>query len=233
MSIAIEKAEALGHMIQAMIFTPEEREAFHKIIMDFNALYYKMDKQTWLSTKYRDVFIMKAPTDLWIYQELISHLKPDAIIECGTCRGGSALFMRDMLNLNGLQDSLMITIDIDPSKRNPKSEEPGIDFIEGSSTDSDIVQLVRGKIQGRERVMAILDSDHETEHVYQEAEIYGEMVSVGMPLIIEDTSNSPAKEACDRFVLHHSKEFKPDHWCEKYMLTFCRGGFLEKVKVEE
>jgi cephalosporin hydroxylase len=50
--------------------------------------------------------------DLWMMQQVIGEVEPDFIIEAGTDHGGSALFWAASLELLGLQDSRVITIDI-------------------------------------------------------------------------------------------------------------------------
>ena len=51
------------------------------------------------NVKWRGVEIAKYPTDLWVYQEILNEIKPDVIIEAGTYKGGSALYLADMCDL--------------------------------------------------------------------------------------------------------------------------------------
>ena len=51
--------------------------------------------------KYRGVNCIKSPFDYVLYQMIISQIKPDLIIEIGANEGGSALYMADLLALNG------------------------------------------------------------------------------------------------------------------------------------
>lgn len=223
----IRKAEAMGQFIVHQKYSQEEHDRFTKIIQDFNALYWKMSQQTWCNTKWRDVHILKPPTDLWIYQELIVHLKPDLIIETGTAYGGSAYFMRDVMNLNG--GGRIITIDTDHSQLVRKV--PGVEYVNGSSVSEETLMLVRAYIHAYncQRVMVILDSAHDDAHVTKELECYAPFVSVGLPLIVEDTNNDPgAKAATDRWFSQQEK-FKRDFMCEKFMLTFNRDGYFERV----
>lgn len=225
----IRKAEAMGQFIVHQKYSQEEHDEFTDIIKKFNALYWQMAAQTWCNTKWRGVHILKPPTDLWIYQELIAHLKPDLIIETGTRYGGSAYFMRDVMNLNA--GGRIITIDIDHSQLQVKV--PGVEYIEGSSVSDETMLLVRAYIHAYDcqRVMVILDSDHEAPHVAQELALYAPLVSIGLPLIVEDTNNHPGpKEAVESWFPKNSENFKRDFMCEKFMLTFNRDGYFERVK---
>ncbi len=172
--------------------------------------------------------MLKTPTDLWIYQELIAHLKPDLIIETGTYYGGSAYFMRDIMNLNA--GGRIMTIDIDHSRLAIKT--PGVEYVLGSSVSEETMMLVRAYIHAYscQRVMVILDSAHDEEHVAKELELYAPLVSVGMQLIVEDTNNDPGpKAAVERWFPKNSEKFKRDFMCEKFMLTFNRDGYFERI----
>ena len=48
--------------------------------------------------------------DIWIFQEIIHKLKPDKIIECGTYKGGSALYLASLCDL--VNNGKIITIDM-------------------------------------------------------------------------------------------------------------------------
>lgn len=230
--------EAIKRMFCENRFTPEEKETFRKIIKAFTRLYYDYPKQTWAAMKWRGVQVFKAPTDMWIYQELIHEIKPDLIIETGTCCGGSALYLADMLRLEGLHNSIVVTIDLDGSKCNSKLEDdPNIIREIGSSVSAEVVEKVKKMCEGRKKVMVILDSDHSKEHVVKELELYAPLVSPGSILIVEDTivNGNPVmadhgpgpKEAIDEWLWLHP-EFEVNTMCEKFMLTFNRGGYLER-----
>ncbi len=213
-------------------YTEDERKVFSRIIREFNELYYNVHQQTWCATTWRGVTVYKPPTYMWNYQEMITHLKPDLIIETGTGRGGSALFMADVMELEDI-DGVIATIDIDQKKVNEKVYgHKNILMIEGSSVCSDTIENLTNRIfhDSLEKVMVILDSDHEEEHVLRELELYAPLVSVGMPLIVEDTNNHPGpKAAVDKWFPSHMNEFHHDYMCEKFMLTFHRDGYFERI----
>ena len=65
---------------------------------------------TWLGTP-----VHKLPTDLMAYQELLSTVRPDWIVETGTGTGGRALFLASICDL--LDHGQVVSIDPKPSKR--------------------------------------------------------------------------------------------------------------------
>lgn len=225
-----QEATNLGEFIAAQRFSAEEKAEHARIIQDFTNLYYENKVQTWCNTKWRRVPIAKAPTDLWIYQELIEEIRPDLIIETGTLFGGSALYFRDILNTI-FPNGHVISIDIDHSHIVGKVKETkDIEFILGSSIDEAIVARVKAYIEQSfsQRVMVVLDSNHEKEHVLQELALYAPLVTKGSALIVEDTNTAGPKEAVEEWEPQHP-EFHMSVMCEKLMLTFNRGGYFERV----
>ena len=229
MNIGEIPTKGISCLIEGAMYTDEEREQYVKIISDFNKLYYKLGKQTWVATKWRGVNVFKAPTDIWIYQELINEIKPDLIIETGTCCGGSALFMRDVLDRVHPRGHI-ISIDIAPEKLEENAKVKGVTYYEGSSIDMETINFVKAAIYANnyKHVMIILDSDHSEEHVSKEIELYSPLVTVGSILIVEDTNNHPGPIAAV------NKVFPREGWeqnlmCEKFMLTFNRDGYWERI----
>lgn len=99
-------------------------------------------------------------------QEILFHIKPDFIIECGTKEGGSALFFAHMCDL--LQKGRVITIDIEQSANRPSHNR--ITYLHGNSISDAIYHTVSALIQPTDTVIVILDSDHSEPHVYKEME---------------------------------------------------------------
>lgn len=227
-------AEAIGQFIAELRNTEEEKLRFSKIIAEFVHLYHSANIQTWCNTKWRGVHAFKCPTDMWIYQELIHEIRPDVIIETGSGCGGSALFMADMLRACGLPESIVVTIDVDHSKVFDKvKEDKNIFFVEGSSIDEKIFNQVKFFVNNyfgegnKVKIMVMLDSDHSKEHVAAELELYAPLVSPGSMLIIEDTNIAGPNDAVEEWYKLHP-EFELNLMCEKFMLTFNRGGYFER-----
>jgi hypothetical protein len=80
------------------------------IVDQFHRLYYHDSRSTWKDTYYRGVHVQKCPLDLWQYQELVSELRPDLIIETGTAYGGSAYYLGDLCDTVG--HGRVVTIDV-------------------------------------------------------------------------------------------------------------------------
>jgi cephalosporin hydroxylase len=184
---------------------------------------------TWLGAQ-----ALKNPLDLWVYQELIFELRPALIVETGTYRGGSALFLATMCDLLGTGD--VVSIDIE-SVREDYPRHPRITYLGGrSSTDSDVVEEVFARASGRP-CLVVLDSDHSQAHVEAELAVYTPLVPVGGYVIVEDSNIGQIRkdllpgplEAVESF-LARTDEFEIDRGREKFLITFNPSGYLRRVR---
>jgi cephalosporin hydroxylase len=79
---------------------PDEEE----VVAAFHRLYFEGPEGQGRArhrTFWRGVQCLKCPLDPWAYQEILPEVKPDLVVETGTHKGGSALFLADMLELAG------------------------------------------------------------------------------------------------------------------------------------
>jgi cephalosporin hydroxylase len=185
-------------------------------------------KATWLGAQ-----ALKNPLDLWVYQEILFETRPELIVETGTYRGGSALFLASMCDLLGAGE--VVSIDIEPV-RDDYPEHPRITYLGGrSSTDPDVLEEVRARAAGRS-TLVVLDSDHSQAHVEAELRAYAPIVPVGCYLIVEDSNIGQIRkdlmpgplQAIETF-LAGDREFEVDREREKFLITFNPGGYLRRV----
>jgi cephalosporin hydroxylase len=62
-----------------------------------------------------------------------------------------------------------------------------IQMIEGSSTDENVLNVIKDFAKNKQKVMVFLDSLHTHEHVLEELKLYSPLVSVGSYLVLPDT----------------------------------------------
>ena len=163
---------------------------------------------SWLSRP-----IIQYPQDIVAFQEIVSQVKPDLILETGIAHGGSLVLSASMLCLLDVMEGLEprqsprkvvgVDIDIRPHNRKALDEHPlrfKMDLIEGSSIDPEIIQQVRSHADGVDRVLVSLDSNHTHEHVLAELNAYADLVCVGSYCIVFDTvvEDLPAGSFPDR-----------------------------------
>ena len=197
------------------------------VIKEFNKLFYELPFLTWDSTYWLGNKVWKNPMDMWVMQELIFEIGPDFIIETGTFKGGSALFYAHILDSLNLEQSKVITVDID---KQLTPDHKRIIYLTGSSVDKDIYRKISSQIDiTKHKILVVLDSDHSKDHVAQELNMYASLVSIGSYCVVEDTNIGYPMEAVKDFISNH-RNFIVDRARERFMLTFNPMGYLKRIK---
>ena len=79
--------------------------------------------------------MQKGPFQILITQQLIQELKPKTIIEFGSFKGGSALWLADIQSLS-VTDRKVISIDINLSNVDSRAKQnPKIQFLQGDCNE--------------------------------------------------------------------------------------------------
>lgn len=199
----------------------------------FHYMYY--NSRVWENTFWFGHQILKCPLDMWIYQEMIHEIKPDLIIETGTFRGGSALYMAQMMDIVG--NGEIVTIDI--MERDGRPQHPRITYLTGSSVSVEIDEILSKKAEGKKNVIVILDSDHSKDHVIKEMEMLNKYVTKNSYMIVEDSdvNGFPVRpdfgpgpmEAIQEYLSKYN-DFIIIKAREKFFMTQNPCGFLKKIK---
>ena len=201
----------------------------------FHRLYYYNPERTWYETRWLGHAVRKLPLDMWVYQEIIHEVRPDLIVETGTRFGGSALFMANLCDL--LDHGEVVTVDI---SADAQPAHPRVTYVDGSSTDADVVAAVRRRASDADRVLVILDSDHREHHVKAEIAAYKDLVTIGSYLIVEDsnTGGHPVQNievpnggpmVAIKVLLASDRRFEVDESRERYFVTLNPEGYLRRV----
>jgi len=175
---------------------------------------------------WKGIPVLKFPTDMTLYHEVIHETKPDFIVEIGTKYGGSALYFQDMLDACG-SGGRVITVDL---KSQVSQKDPRITYINGNSKDEKIIEQVRDMLSGR--VMVVIDGNHERGHCKWDLHNYGPMVTKGQYLVVEDCYIDRGLygpgEARDWFLDKHRGFVKTDR-CSRYLVGVTMGGWLHRT----
>jgi cephalosporin hydroxylase len=192
------------------------------------------ESDAWTNARWLGVQALKNPLDLWIYQEIVAETRPELIVETGTWRGGSALYLASICDLLGAGE--IVSIDVAPL-REDYPRHPRITYLGGrSSTDPDVLAEVGERAGGRP-ILVILDSDHAQAHVEAELDAYAPLVPVGCYVVVEDSNIGQIRkdlmpgplQAVETF-LAKTDEFEIDREREKFLLTFNPSGYLRRVR---
>lgn len=183
---------------------------------------------------YKGIKAIRCPFDYVIYQMIISEVKPDLIIEVGTNIGGGALYIADLLDMNG--KGILHTIDI-VDIVNPKVKEHNrIKFFTKGWVDYDL-ELAKGF----ETILIIEDASHYYEDTIGILNKFHSIVTLDSYFIIEDGIinelgleksyyGGPLK-ALREFLPHHPEFIVDRKWCDMFGInaTFNVNGYLKRI----
>lgn len=198
--------------------------------------------------------IIQYPQDIVAMQELIWSIQPDLIIETGIAHGGSLIFSASMLELNatcgGPKNAEVLGVDIDIRAHNRKAIEAHpmfkrISMIQGPSIAPEIIEQVKAKAAGKQRVLVCLDSNHTHAHVLAELEAYAPLTTAGSYCVVFDTliedmpadmfpdrpwgpGNNPKTAVWEYLKTHH--EFEVDKQIDyKLLISVAPDGYLKRL----
>ncbi|MBL7730370.1 MAG: class I SAM-dependent methyltransferase [Chitinophagaceae bacterium] len=184
---------------------------------------------------YKGVPAIKCPFDYVLYQMIIAELQPDLIIEIGTNKGGSALYLGDLLELNG--KGAIHTIDLPENKENEiLHQHPRIRVFKNGFDKYDTALLANYKT-----IMVIEDGSHMYEDVAGALQRFAPFVSNGSYFIVEDgivddlgvaaSYNGGPQKAIREFLAANSNFITDRKWCDFFgpNATFNVNGYLKRI----
>ncbi|WP_082914633.1 protein arginine N-methyltransferase [Paramagnetospirillum marisnigri] len=200
--------------------------------------YYENQDPSWrsLNSMWQGRIMQKFPADMMTYHRILWETKPTLIVECGTFDGGSALYYASLFDMVG--EGRVVSVDIIHKDGLP--HHPRVEYITGSSIAPEIVRRVRNAVRPGDRVMVVLDSNHDRDHVEAELAAYHDLVTSGCYLVVEDSSidlcpvanthyqNGGPLYAIADFIGQHP-EYVIDRRREQYLTTVAPYGFLYRI----
>lgn len=185
-------------------------------------------------TTYFGVPALKSPLDYWVYQEIITEMRPDVIVEIGNRFGGSTLALAHLCDALGTGQ--VIGVDI-THQLVPElvRQHPRIHLIEGDACAcfNDVRQLCPAGA----RVLVIEDSSHTFENTLNVLRTYAPLVQLNDYFIVEDGichhgveegPNPGPMEAIEAFVGERT-DFEIDRDRESFVITWNPKGYLRRV----
>lgn len=178
--------------------------------------------KVWASVEYGGRRLLKYPTDLYVYEEIIARTKPEVIVETGSFEGGSAAWFSRF--------APVISVDT----RRPVNPTEGVEFMEGDSVA--LAPFIAEAVRGRTALVS-LDSDHHAGHVLDELEAYAPIATEY--LVVEDTAVDAYRLEPEGYPdggpgvavkgwLKDHPEWTPDPACERFLLGMNPGGWLRR-----
>ncbi|HET8619434.1 MAG TPA: CmcI family methyltransferase [Acidimicrobiales bacterium] len=188
----------------------------------------------WRRTTWLGEPVHTAPTDLLAYQEILSRVRPDWVIEIGASDEGRARFLASICELTGHGQVL--------SLRSPEAPDPvphpRLRVLAGSPSDPEVRRRVHD-LAGSGTAVVVLGACADRATTVRQFEDYADLVGVGSYVVVTDTvvngrpvwpSFGPGPFEAVKQILNHHGEFAADPDMEKYALSFNPGGFLRRVR---
>lgn len=192
--------------------------------------------------------VIRIPDDVMVLQELFWSYRPERIVETGVARGGSMLLNTSLMRMCGLEPAVLgIDHKLFPHTTTALAEHPlgeGVTLLEADSTSQDAVAAMRDFIDGAERVILVLDSNHTHDHVLGELEALAPLLPSGGMVLVADTlvEEFPAGHyegrpwdrgdnpmtAVNAFVEAHDDFDRDDTWGRRALVTEFRDGILRR-----
>jgi cephalosporin hydroxylase len=188
----------------------------------------------WRHTTWLGAPVHTAPTDLLAYQEILSGVRPDWIIEVGTSDEGRAGFLVSICELLGHGRVLSIR---DPAGDDP-APHPRLLCCSGAPLDPATREHAR-TVVGTGNAVVVLGACGDRATTAAQFEAYADLVGVGSYVVVTDTivnghpvwtafGAGPAEAV--KQILNRHGEFVADPAMEKYAFSFNPGGFLRRVR---
>src|SRR5256886_3681205 len=189
----------------------------------------------WRQTTWLGQRVSKAPTDLMAYQEMITRVRPEWIIETGTGNGGRALFLASICELVGHGRVLSI----DTQKSDERREHPRITYLTGHPIHDETMQRVHEIVGEAPNALVVLGSRGSRQRMVAEFNLYSPFVALGSYVVMEETivnghpvwpSFGPGPAEAVKHVINTRGDFAPDPQLERGGLTFNPQGVLKRVQ---
>jgi cephalosporin hydroxylase len=192
----------------------------------------------WRSGAWRDVTWLGhpapyAPTDLFVYQELVARTRPDWIIETGTGTGGRALLFATICELVGHGSVVSIDRELAPGL----PAHPRLHYVDGPPAATETITAVRALVGAPSAALVVLGGGGTSGDVAVRFAAYRSFVTPGSYLIVEHTAVNghpvatgagPGPYEAVRRIVARDREFVIDSSLERYGLTFNPIGYLKR-----
>jgi predicted O-methyltransferase YrrM len=153
-----------------------------------------------------ELYPIQVRSEIQDFLALVQELRPRAVLEIGTARGGT-LFL---LTRVAAPDATLVSVDLssradrrfagrDVRRRRPLFEAFALDrqrvhFLVGDSHASSTFNQIERKLDGRKVDLLFIDGDHTAEGVRRDFELYGELVRPGGIIALHDIVEGPAED---------------------------------------
>jgi len=188
----------------------------------------------WRRTTWLGEPIHTAPTDLLAYQEILTRVRPDWVLDIGASDEGRARFLASICDL--IDHGRVLSLR--PPELSEMPAHPRLRVLAESPSDPDVCRRVHDLV-GSGTAVVVLGACADRTTTARQFEDYADLVGVGSYVVVTDTvvngrpvwpSFGPGPFEAVKQILGIHGEFVADPDMEKYALSFNPGGFLRRVR---
>lgn len=192
-----------------------------------------------MSYRYKGVPTLKCPFDLALYTDIFWEMKPATILEFGSNKGGSALWMADTLDAMGLSATKIFTLDIEFKH---EFKDPRVNFIQCDINDIDASLPPEFMAKLPRPLLVIEDSGHQFHLVKNVLDFFHKYSSPQDYIVVEDGIISVMKmeeeyeggpfQAIHAFLNEHPGAYEVDRQrCDFYgrNVTWNIDGYIRRI----
>ena len=185
----------------------------------------------WKETTWLGEAVPAAPTDLVVYQELLSRVRPDWVVITSGSGPGIASFVASICDL--LDHGRVLVVGDDGGRSHPRLERIG-----GRPADDATREAVAERV-GDGSAFVILGGPKHRDHTIGEFKAYAPLVPVGSYVVVERSvvngapvwpGFGPGPQEAIRLLKQDHPEFMSDLEVQRYALTLNANGFLKRVR---
>jgi cephalosporin hydroxylase len=187
----------------------------------------------WKKTSWLGRRVSLSPADMVTYQEIVTEIRPDWIIDLRTGDGGRAMFLASLCSL--VEHGQVLSIDDREQQDLP--EHPRITYLTAPTSGDETSQRVREITGPDARGLVVLGTAAGKRRMVNEFETYQSLVPVGSYAIVEQTivgghpvwpSFGPGPFEAAREIVETHPDFVVDPSRERYGLSFNPSGYLKR-----
>jgi cephalosporin hydroxylase len=195
-------------------------------------------QQGTLNYTYKGVPTLKNPFDFALYPKLLWQIRPRTIFEIGSNRGGSALWLSDLMRTFSLPFHVH-SIDIN---KVTDLQIPDVTFHRGDARNLEKTLLPEMLEKQSRPFLIIEDSDHQAQTVLSVLRFFDKWIEPGEYIVVEDGIIAPMGDARDygggphaaivQFLEERSGDYEIDfNYCDWFGLnvTWNVNGYLRRT----
>lgn len=202
---------------------------------EYQEWYWRHEVESEREYRWLGHVVLKMPTDLFFYQELLAGEGLNTVLEVGYGAGGGLWFFASLLDMRG--GGLVVGVDREQCKSPPPFQRLAsmkVERVHGCAHEAATLETVRA-LAPHGFGLLVLDADPRPEGKLALLDRWSVLVRPGGYLVLEDVDSpacrqapEPLSHALDRFLLEH-RSFGLAMEATRFPLLKSRGAVFQRI----